>query len=85
MFRLILNYLGFIKCMGGANHYQHSSTKRFNVCGQVPSSDRNLCKHQVTCVLIIELREFNNKWKNDKMQHNFGPNLSIITWYTGYI
>ena len=51
--------------MGGVNQYRHSSGKRVNVniCGGFPSFYQNLCTYQVSCVVVIELREFNDKKK----------------------
>ena len=67
--------------MGGANQYQHSSSKRVNVniCGRVPSFYRNLYRYQVSCVVVlwvIELREFNDEKKKNNMDKN--AKLDII-------
>ena len=38
--------------MGGANQYRYFSIKGLNICGRVPSFYRNLCRYQVSCVVV---------------------------------
>ena len=82
--------------MGGANQYRPSSTKRVNVniCGRVPSSDWNLYKYQVSCVLVLRLLSYASSTRRKLLflQIIYSQNwfLHFVhgvlwnTWYTDY-
>ena len=54
--------------MAGTDNHRNSGSRKVNmkIWGGVPSFSRNLSRHQLSCTMVIELREFNDKKKKKK-------------------
>ena len=73
----------YTKCMGGANSFRNSSSKRVNVnvCGQVSSFYRNLCRYQVLYVVVLWLLSYvSSTTRRRRRRRKRTPWTKCIIW-----
>ena len=69
--------LGLYSCMAGTDNHPNSGSRRVNmkIWGGVPSFNRNLSSHQLSCLLVLQLLSYVSSRRRRRKHGQNGKNI----------